>query len=58
MTEYESPAEMSAIDEPSFCACFTLEFMKTVHLVPRSTGLRLLSASDANSGTVMFTDFA
>ena len=49
---------MSAMEDPSFCACFTLEFMNTVHLVPRSTGLFDLRASSANSGTVMLTDFA
>ena len=37
---------------PSFCACFTLEFMKTVHLVPRSIGCCAKTAAFAKSCTV------
>ena len=58
MTEYDSPAEISPIVAPSFCACFTLEFINTVHLVPRSTGASAKSASFAKSFTSRFTDFA
>ena len=38
ITEYASPAEMSATAAPSFCACLTLEFINTVQRVPRSIG--------------------
>ncbi len=49
---------MSSIDEPSFWACLTLEFMNTVHLVPRSTGERDLSAQDTNSSISIPRDSA
>ena len=49
---------MSPIVAPSFCACFTFEFMNTVHLVPRSTGAFAKRASVAKDCTSMFTDFA
>ena len=58
MTEYDSPADISPIVAPSFCACLTLEFMKTVHLVPRSTGFFENKASCANAFVSRFTDFA
>ena len=38
MIDEESPAEISSTEAPSFCACFTDEFMNTVHLEPSSTG--------------------
>ena len=50
-TLMESPAEMSARLAPSFCACLTLEFIKTVHRLPRSTGARANSPSLAKSAT-------
>ena len=58
MTEYESPAEISPISAPSFCACFTLEFMNTVQRVPRSTGFFANKASAANALVSRFTDLA
>ena len=58
MTEYERPALMSPIEAPSFCACLTFEFMKTVQRVPRSTGAWEKSASLANVFASMLTDFA
>ncbi len=51
MTEYARPAEISATVAPSFCACFTLEFMKTVQRVPRSIGLAANRAALAKSST-------
>ena len=36
--EMDRPAEMSSTLAPSFWACFTLEFIKTVHREPRFTG--------------------
>jgi hypothetical protein len=42
MTENAMPAEMSPTSAPSFCACLTFEFIKTVQRVPRSTGAREL----------------
>ena len=50
-TLMERPAEMFSIDAPSFCACFTLEFMNTVQRLPRSTGLSANRPSFAKSGT-------
>ena len=47
------PAEMSATSAPSFCACLTFEFMKTVQRVPRSTGAFESMALAANSAGVM-----
>ena len=47
------PAEMSATSAPSFCACLTFEFIKTVQRVPRSTGALDFTASAANSAGVM-----
>ena len=58
ITEYESPAAMSPTVAPSFCACFTREFMKTVQRLPRSTGWRAPMASCANSSTPMSMDTA
>ncbi len=43
------PAEISEISAPSFCACLMEEFIKTVHLDPRSTGCSAKSPSFANS---------
>ena len=37
-TEMERPALMFWMEAPSFWACFTEEFMKTVQRLPRSTG--------------------
>ena len=37
-TLMERPAEMFSTVAPSFCACFTEEFMNTVQREPRSTG--------------------
>ena len=34
----DRPAEMSSTEAPSFWACFTEEFMNTVHREPRFTG--------------------
>jgi hypothetical protein len=58
MTEYASPAEISATGAPSFCACFTREFIKTVHLVPKSTGFFAYMAMSAKSGVAKPSDFA
>ena len=44
-------AEMSATVAPSFCACFTLEFINTVQRVPRSIGFSAKSAIFAKSAT-------
>ena len=45
----DSPAEMLPKVAPSFWACFTEEFMNTVHREPRSTGLSAKSPSLAKS---------
>jgi len=58
ITEYDNPAEISPIEAPSFCACFTFEFINTVHLVPRSTGLEDSNASFENSTAFISTDLA
>ena len=58
ITEYESPAEISETSAPSFWDCFTLEFIKTVHLDPRSTGAFENKASFAKSSTFILRDFA
>ena len=50
-TEMESPAEMFSTLAPSFWACFTLEFMKTVQRLPRSTGRSAKRPSFENSFT-------
>ena len=52
MTEYERPAAMSPTVAPSFCACLTRLFMKTVQRLPRSTGALDATAALANSWTV------
>ena len=49
---------MSATVAPSFCACFTLEFMNTVQRVPRSVGFFAKSASLAKSSTLKFRELA
>ena len=49
MIDEESPAEISSTEAPSFCACFTDEFMNTVHLEPSSTGAFANKPSLANS---------
>ena len=48
-TLMESPAEMFSMEAPSFWACFTEEFINTVHREPRSTGLSANSPSLAKS---------
>ena len=53
ITEYESPAEMSATVAPSFCACLTRLFINTVHLVPKSTGFGAINAILENSCTLI-----
>ena len=58
MTEYDRPAEMSAGVAPSFCACLTREFMKTVQRLPRSTGASALRASAAKSSMDMLSEVA
>ena len=50
-TLMERPAEMFSMLAPSFWACLTLEFMKTVHRLPRSTGRSANRPSFANSFT-------
>ena len=47
--EMDSPAEMSSTQAPSFWACFTLEFMNTVHREPRFTGFWVKRPSLAKS---------
>ena len=54
MTEYDRPAEMSAGVAPSFCACFTREFMNTVQRLPRSTGASAVMAAAAKSEMDIF----
>ena len=49
ITEYERPAATSPMVAPSFCACLTREFMKTVQRLPRSTGAFAVTATFANS---------
>ena len=49
ITEYDKPLEISPTVYPSFWACFILEFMNTVHLDPKSTGLLASIASFTNS---------
>ena len=49
MTEYESPAEMSATVAPSFCACLTRLFINTVQRLPKSTGCSASRAFCENS---------
>ena len=58
MTEKAMPADMSLTAAPSFCACLTLEFMKTVQRVPRSTGAFDSIAMAANSPAVMLSPCA
>ena len=58
MTEYERPAATSPMVAPSFCACLTREFMKTVQREPRSTGSVALVAAVANSRTSIFMESA
>ena len=58
ITEYESPLEISPTVYPSFWACFILEFINTVHLEPKSTGLFALIASFTNSDISKFKLFA
>ena len=58
ITEQASPAEISCTVAPSFCACFTLEFIKTVHLVPRSIGWGAKRASFAKSAAEYPSDWA
>ena len=50
-TEYDSPAEIAPTPAPSFWACFTEEFMKTVQREPRSTGWSACSAARAKVRT-------
>ena len=47
----DNPAEISSTDAPSFCACFTEEFMNTVHREPRFTGAALSKPILAKSAT-------
>ena len=49
---------MSPTVAPSFCACFTREFMNTVQRLPRSTGPRAAIASAAKARTSMSMDTA
>ena len=48
-TLIHKPAEISSMLAPFFCACLTLEFIKTVQRVPRSTGCLPASPMRANS---------
>ena len=50
-TLMDRPAEMFWMDAPSFWACFTELFMKTVQRLPRSTGRSANRPSAANSLT-------
>jgi hypothetical protein len=50
ITEYDNPAAMSAVVAFSRSDCFTLEFINTVHRVPKSHGRSAVQASAANSG--------
>ena len=45
---------MSPTEYPSFCACFILEFINTVHLEPKSTGFLASNASFTNSSILKF----
>ena len=56
ITEYESPADISETLTPSFCTCLTFEFINTVHLEPKSTGLFELIANLANSSIEIPSD--
>ena len=47
----ERPAEMFSMVAPSFWACLTLEFIKTVQRLPRSTGRSAKRPRAANSLT-------
>ena len=58
ITEYASPADISGTDAPSFCACFTFEFIKTVQREPKSTGALDFVASFANSFALILTERA
>ena len=49
---------MSPTVAPSFCACLTREFIKTVQRLPRSTGALAWMAASANARTSMFMDTA
>ena len=57
MTEIARPDEISATVAPSFCACFTFEFIKTVQREPRSIGFLAKSASLAKSFTSYFKEY-
>ena len=48
-TEIARPAAISLTLAPSFCACLTEEFIKTVHLEPKLTGLFASRAIAAKS---------
>ena len=48
-TLMESPAEISSVLTPSFCACFTDEFINTVHREPKSTAFFENNPSFENS---------
>ena len=48
ITEYARPAAISGIVAPSFCACFTLEFINTVQRDPKSIGIGANKPSLAN----------
>ena len=52
-TLMDSPAEMFSSEAPSFCACFTEEFIKTVQREPRSTGRSARMPFTANSSTLI-----
>ena len=56
ITEIAMPAEISPTLAPSFWACLTFEFMKTVQRVPRSTGCADERAVLANASTVIPSD--
>ena len=58
MTEMARPAAMSPTVAPSFCACFTREFMNTVQRLPKSTGFSAWIAVLANSETSRFRPVA
>ncbi len=49
MTLIESPAEIFSTVTPSFCACFTEEFINTVQREPKSTGCSPKRPRVANS---------
>lgn len=58
MIENDRLAEMSPIVAPSFWTCLTLEFMKTVHREPRSTGCLASKAAWAKSRMLYFSPVA